>query len=49
MSQHDDYVLSELQREEGFCCLIDCCGPGSWCCAHCHPHEHPELDEEGGL
>lgn len=25
------------------CCTNgDCCGPGSWCCAHAGPHSHEE-------
>ena len=29
------------------CCTDDCCGPGSYCCAHPEntPHTHPELEE----
>lgn len=32
-------------RMDDHCCRDECCGPGSWCCAHAGPHEHPELDE----
>lgn len=40
--QPADLVRNERQSEEGWCCRDSCCGPGSWCCAHANPHEHPE-------
>lgn len=40
-----DDVLTERQREEGWCCRDSCCGPGSWCCGHANPHEHPEFND----
>lgn len=33
-----------MDVSEPQCCTDDCCGPGSYCCSHANPHEHPELD-----
>lgn len=31
----------------GVCCTGGaCCGPGSYCCAHTGPHDHPEIEED---
>lgn len=27
---------------DAYCCLDDCCGPGSWCCSHAKRHYHLE-------
>jgi hypothetical protein len=27
-----------------YCCLDDCCGPGSWCCQRANPHTHTSDD-----
>lgn len=28
---------------DDYCCRGECCGPGSWCCSHAGPHNHPHL------
>ena len=29
--------------DTALCCTApECCGPGSYCCAHAGPHTHPE-------
>ena len=30
------------------CCTNDCCGPGSYCCAHANPHTHEDCLAEYG-
>jgi hypothetical protein len=38
--------MSNYGDESGnFCCIDDCCGPGSWCCSRAMPHEHSDEDE----
>ncbi len=39
-------LLTERQADEGWCCRHNCCGPGSWCCAHADAHSHP-VDSDG--
>jgi hypothetical protein len=28
------------------CCVDTCCGPGSYCCQHANPHDHPEEEKD---
>ena len=38
-----DRVRDGARMDDCYCCRGECCGPGSWCCAHAGEHEHPEL------
>lgn len=38
--------LNEIQIEEGFCCRNECCGGGSWCCAHADEGHRCSGDDE---
>lgn len=39
----DDGVRDYGDEDGNFCCIDDCCGPGSWCCKRARAHDHPEL------